>query len=80
MTRTTNFTIPGYWRLPLLLLAALLLLLFVSYWPTAASIEAIWRRSGNFAHGYLIVPIVVVLVWSQRTRLAQVAPVWIRPF
>ena len=37
---------------------------------TVASIEAIWRRSDTFAHGYLVAPIAVWLAWRNRDAIA----------
>ena len=37
---------------------------------TVASIEAIWRRSETFAHGYLVVPIALWLAWRNRDSIA----------
>jgi exosortase A len=51
--------------------------LVVVYWSTAQSIEAIWRRSETFAHGYVTVPIALWLVWQKRDVLATMSP---RPF
>jgi exosortase A len=50
----------------------------VAFWPTAASIEAIWRRAETFAHGYVVVPIVLWLVWRKRHVLATLPlkPFW----
>ena len=38
----------------------------------------IWSRSETFAHGFLILPISLWLVWNQREKIAQVSPrpVW----
>ncbi len=44
------------------------------YWPTLASIEAIWRRSPTFAHGYLVVPIALWLIWQHRRELGSLTP------
>jgi exosortase A len=51
--------------------------LVVVYWSTAQSIEAIWRRSETFTHGYVTVPIALWLVWRKRDTLAAMSP---RPF
>src|SRR5262245_39473109 len=47
------------------------------YFETTASIEAIWRRSETFAHGYVVIPIVLWLLWRRRAALVQVP---VRPF
>lgn len=49
-------------------------LLSIFYWQTATSISAVWLRSETFAHGILIAPIVVYLVWTQRHSLAAITP------
>ena len=45
---------------------------------TAASIVSIWMRSETFAHGFVIVPICLWLIWRKREALAEVpaAPWW----
>jgi exosortase A len=58
------------WRYGLLI-AALCALLGV-YLPTAAAMAEIWWRSQTFAHGFLILPVCLWLVWRQRDRLAAV--------
>ena len=63
------------WKMALPLLAACIVAILAIYWPTAASIVSIWERSETFAHGYLIVPIALVLVWARRRELARVTPV-----
>ena len=40
------------------------------YWDTAWTMVALWQRSETFAHGFLIVPISVWLIWRQRDHLA----------
>jgi exosortase A len=59
--------------------AALVVLgLLAAFWPTAASIESIWRRAETFVHGYVVIPIVLWLVWRKRHVLAAlpVKPFW----
>ena len=62
------------WRtaLPWVVLAVVAIL--AVYWQTAESIVAIWSRSETFAHGYLIVPISVALIWTRRKEVARLAP------
>lgn len=45
---------------------------------TAASIVAIWWRSETFAHGFVVVPLFMWLVWNQRDVLQSTAakPWW----
>jgi exosortase A len=48
------------------------------YRNTAASIVAIWLRSETFAHGFLVIPICLWLVWRRRDALAGIpaTPWW----
>ena len=64
---------PG-WRLALPLVAAAIVLVLGIYWSTVESIVSIWSRSETFAHGFLIVPIVLVLIWQRRHTLAALTP------
>jgi len=59
-------------------MAGVLLLLVAAYWNTAASIVAIWERSGTFTHGYTIVPISLWLIWQRRASLRglPMQPFW----
>jgi len=54
------------------------LLPLLAYFGTAASIVSIWERSETFAHGFVIVPITLWLVWRRRAQLAllPVRPCW----
>ena len=65
---------PG-WRLALPLVVLAIVAIVAIYWQTASSIVAIWARSETFAHGYLIVPISLWLVWMKRREVACLAPV-----
>jgi exosortase A len=62
------------WKGTLVSLAACIGLILALYWRTAESMVAIWYRSETFAHGFLIVPIVLVLVWMKRRELARLVP------
>jgi exosortase A len=48
--------------------------ILAAYWRTAESIVAIWWRSETFAHGFLIVPISIALIWARRREVARIAP------
>ena len=41
------------------------------FWQTSASMVAIWWRSETFAHGFLIFPISLYLIWQRREQLAR---------
>ena len=62
------------WRsaIPALLLA--LAVVLVLYRDTATGIVTIWHRSETFAHGFVVVPITLWLIWRRRADLAQLVP------
>src|SRR5437016_3575806 len=62
------------WRLGLPLFVGAIVVILAIHWPTVESIVAIWNRSETFAHGFLIVPIVLVLIWQRRRTLAMLKP------
>jgi exosortase A len=59
-------------------IVAVMAVVFVVYWPTSASMVAIWNRSETFTHGFLVVPAVLWFIWTSRTELAatEVKPWW----
>lgn len=56
----------------LALLAGVIAAMMWAYRETAVSMVAIWDRSDTFAHGYLIAPISLWLIWRDRERLRRV--------
>lgn len=44
------------------------------FWPTAASIVAVWARSSTYSHGFLIVPLSLYLAWHRRKQLVSLTP------
>lgn len=63
-----------HWRRPLLAVMLYLAMLLIVYWPTLMSMVAIWQRSDTFAHGFIIAPVSLWLVWQLRGELAEVTP------
>lgn len=57
-----------------LAVTAALLAPFVIYFGTARSIVSIWNSSETFAHGYIILPISLWLIWRERGKLGDLAP------
>lgn len=49
------------------------LLVGLAFYDTVASMVAIWARSQTFAHGFIILPISLWLLWRQRQRFRGVA-------
>jgi len=62
------------WRVALPLVVLAIVAIIAVYWRTAESIVAIWYRSETFAHGFLIVPISIWLIWGRREDVAKIAP------
>ncbi len=60
------------WMKALLLLALSWLAVIALLQPTFMSMAAIWERSETFAHGYVILPISLWLVWKNRRNLAAI--------
>lgn len=62
------------WRVSLLMLLALWAAVLVLYWPTASAMATIWWRSDTYAHGLVVPPAAVWLMWRKRAQLATVTP------
>jgi exosortase A len=62
------------WRVALPLVIVAIVGILAAYLRTAQSIVDIWSRSETFQHGFLIVPISVVLIWARRGAAASIAP------
>jgi len=62
------------WRFALPLVASAVAAVLAIHATTVESIVAIWWRSETFAHGFLIAPIVLVLIWQRRRMLAGLTP------
>lgn len=62
------------WQQALAVLALLLAWIFFQYRETAVAMVTIWSRSETFAHGFLVPPIVLWLVWRQRKSIAALTP------
>ena len=62
------------WRLALMGLGFGLVLVLVCYGQTYLSMVEIWSRSDTFAHGFLIFPISLWLIWRRRQHLATLVP------
>ncbi|MEO6596932.1 MAG: exosortase A [Planctomycetota bacterium] len=55
----------------------LLVWVLAVYGRTTYSMAAIWERSETFAHGFLIIPIVLFLLWRDRAAIARIE---VQPF
>lgn len=66
--------IPGAWRRALPVLVLVLAWLVAWYGQTARAMVDTWARSETYAHGFVVVPIVLWLVYRMRDRLREMAP------
>lgn len=64
----------SHWRGTLAALLALLAGTLLLYRETALAMVAVWARSDTFAHGFLVPPIVLWLIWRKRVELAAASP------
>ena len=55
-----------------LIVVLLLVWVLLLYLPTTLSMISIWGRSETFAHGYVVFPIFLYLLWREREALANV--------
>lgn len=63
-TKTASFDLRAIGAIAVAVLAPLLV-----YFPTTQSIVDIWNSSDTFAHGYVILPISLWLIWKRRHTL-----------
>jgi exosortase A len=59
---------------PTWIVVLLIAWVLVVYAPTTWSMITIWERSDTFAHGFLVVPIVLYLLWRNRAVTDALAP------
>lgn len=62
------------WQQPLTALALALLWTIFLYRDTGLAMVSIWARSETFNHDFLVPPLVLWLVWRQRSQLVGLAP------
>jgi exosortase A len=60
------------WLIRFSALGVALLWVLVWYWSSAASMALVWWRSETFAHGLVVYPIAIWLVWRKRADLVAV--------
>lgn len=64
----------SHWRKALLAIGIYILVLSIIYWPTLISMVSIWYRSGTFAHGFIIAPVSLWLIWQLRHEVSKLTP------
>ncbi len=62
------------WSTALMMLALLIAAWGGLFYDTLVSMVLVWWRSETFAHGFIILPITVFLLWRIRRRLADYSP------
>src|ERR1700730_5792406 len=62
------------WRIALPVVLVAVATILAVYWRTAASTVEIWWGAETFAHGFLIVPSSLALIWARRGEVAKIAP------
>lgn len=62
------------WRTALPAIAALWLAIALLYRDTLLAMTDVWSRSDTFAHGWVVAPISLWLIWRQRRQLAVLSP------
>lgn len=63
-----------FWRSYLALMTASLAGLILIYHETARSLIGLWQSSDTFAHGFIIFPISLYLIWRERDYLSTLTP------
>ncbi|OAI20499.1 exosortase A [Methylomonas lenta] len=69
-----SVNLPRHWQKPLMALFVVSLGSIIAFYPTWTSIVSIWERSETFAHGYLVVPISLWLIWLRRANYRDLRP------
>jgi exosortase A len=62
------------WKPTLAAIALILLWIGYWYWGTLEAMAQIWWRSETYAHGLIVPPIALWLIWRDRQRPAALAP------
>jgi exosortase A len=78
MTETASYTDAAagkaVWTRRLVLCGLLIVSVLLLFRETLYSLVAIWWRSETYAHGFVIAPISLYLIWRQREILASLRP------
>jgi exosortase A len=74
MTTAVQINPQHHWQRAGMVFVLLVVCTLALYFDTASAIVSIWWRSETFTHGFLVVPIVLWMVWRQRSRLSHLQP------
>ena len=72
-TNTKTFFGGSWWPIAIASFVVFVFVLWL-FRSTAMSMVEIWSESETFAHGFLILPISLWLVWHKRAHLAAFSP------
>jgi exosortase A len=67
-------TLSPAWRRSLLLIGLLWAAVLAGFWPVFEQMAGIWWHNDTFAHGMVVLPISLWLIWQQRERLSVETP------
>ena len=70
----TSYAPDLQWQSHLALMFASLFGLVCIYGETAQSLLVLWQSSETYAHGFIIFPISLYLIWRERAYLSSIAP------
>ena len=73
-TRQPNLATHPAWRVALPVLVVTLVIIVLLFRETAMAMVTIWSRSDTYAHGFVVPPISLWLIWRVRAKLAALAP------
>lgn len=62
------------WRAALCWMGIAIAAILALYRDAALSMAALWASSDTYAHGYVIAPISLILIWMKRRQIAALAP------
>ncbi len=68
------YNLPECWKKPLWALLIVLLIFVWAFSESWVSMVNIWTRSDTFAHGYLVAPASLWLIWTRKDKLIQIHP------
>ncbi|EXI77232.1 MAG: exosortase A [Candidatus Accumulibacter appositus] len=72
--RPSSLAADPAWRVALPTLALTWLLILLLFRETALAMVEIWERSDTYAHGFIVPPITLWLIWRIRASLAVLVP------
>lgn len=65
---------PQVWRVPMVNFAVIITAMLIAYWNTITNMVAVWWGSDTFAHGFIIFPISLYLIWQRRDAIMAITP------